>query len=156
MGIFCGLNSTHHTGVIGIVFVAMVTLGVVSMSQSTTSMTFTFLMACIVLPSFRKYIELGKHCQIWAYLGDCGQHKALFVSKTTKKYSRCYNSVFIYVGHKRLDHEGIWLCEPVLLCGKRRRNREAHRQGGLWEGKARIEEEFCVEEQLTRPTMVTH
>lgn len=39
----------------------MVTLGVVLLHQSTVSMTFVFLVACISLPSFLDFAELGEH-----------------------------------------------------------------------------------------------
>lgn len=61
MGISRGLHPSYRTSVVRVTCVAMVTLGVVLLHQSTTSMTFASLTACISLPRILDCAELGEY-----------------------------------------------------------------------------------------------
>lgn len=61
MDIIRGSHPAHMPVFEWVIAVAMVTLGVVFLHQSTTSMPFAFLTAYISLPSFLGFAGLGEH-----------------------------------------------------------------------------------------------
>lgn len=67
MDIIRGSHSAYTPVFEWVIAVAMVTLGVVLLHQSTTSMPFAFLTASISLPSFLGFANLDEH-----WLSDLG------------------------------------------------------------------------------------